>query len=1081
MKKFLSSLLCAAMLLPSSAAVSGTSDALSAKDTSVPHQAYTLCYNTAMVSGPSGMNSGWVYDGRGAPVTSVGYAASLVDVSTDYGTAFIREFNPVTEGRVMLETTANASGDGAYLAFCDKNGNDVWRVQTVGGNWAKLNESGEFETLCANPGSSAFRVFVDLDRGTSETYIGGTFCGTHPLLSGDILSFRFGTDEKGTATLTPGTVHIEANYAVCEIFDIIPVTEAYGWGISGDVRSSGGLILNGGSSAKKEFSSLSGKVCAEAEFLADKTQTVSFTLNGGGDPVIRFASEKGKLGANGTYLRDLCENVYNRLRIEADLDAGKADILLNGRICGTVGIDADRIDSLDLTNESGTAVFDDIYVYNLIDVDDYVPEPVEKSDDEYLVGMNVCSLWVNGTHYGWACCTPFEDIEPVLGYYDEGNPECADWEIKFMADHGVDFQSFCWYCDNSQGAIRHPYVALKNQLHDGYMYAKYSNYMDYCIIWEAQSGCHFTSDFFRKYVVPYWFENYFLDERYVKIENRLLLPVFGAGLLAGDTYFGSPEAVKTEFEYLEKVARGYGFDGVIFLVCNDLASAKYESQGFDGAFAYNWGTKGSSLRNTKEYNIASAAYGNMETVPTVSVGFNNVGWAGTRSPLMTTDDFAKAQEWVIDEFLPGYTNETWSSNLVMISNWNEYGEGTYIMPAEGLCGFGYLDVLREYYSDLPEAHEDIVPTDAQKERINHLYPQYAHVMRRYGGQLPNLTYPEGIGDMYINGTRLENTIKPIVEGGVTLYPFDEGQAVSHKLGSFATWRKNEGTLKIEANGHTAVFTVGSDIMKADGREVKLANKVTLIDNIPMIDFKPLCEAMEWGYSVALGKAYITTHQMPEILKKVLRRDGAWEFESPLDPEGWSPSSMSCTVSDGKMTLTTTTGYRDPILRNSGTFALDASKYSDIEVRCRYTHDGGDQQIMQMFFLTDKDQSWSEGKSVRLPLSGETSGDDWYTVRVSLAECAGWKDTVTNLRFDPFNALGTMEIDYIRLIRDPATLVPGDATGDGRVNAKDAQTVMMLLAGWSVTADKASADADGDNGISAKDVMEILRCVTGWKK
>ena len=34
----------------------------------------------------------------------------------------------------------------------------------------------------------------------------------------------------------------------------------------------------------------------------------------------------------------------------------------------------------------------------------------------------------------------------------------------------------------------------------------------------------------------------------------------------------------------------------------------------------------------------------------------------------------------------------------MISTWNEYGEGTYIMPSKGNGGFGYLDALREVYT-----------------------------------------------------------------------------------------------------------------------------------------------------------------------------------------------------------------------------------------------------------------------------------------------------------------------------------------------------------------------------------------------
>ena len=67
----------------------------------------------------------------------------------------------------------------------------------------------------------------------------------------------------------------------------------------------------------------------------------------------------------------------------------------------------------------------------------------------------------------------------------------------------------------------------------------------------------------------------------------------------------------------------------------------------------------------------------------------------------------------------------------MLSNWNEYGEGTYLMPCEGTHGFGYLDILREMYTT-GGAHEDIVPNEEQLARITHNYPQDRRVLRQDG-------------------------------------------------------------------------------------------------------------------------------------------------------------------------------------------------------------------------------------------------------------------------------------------------------------------------------------------------------------
>ena len=120
--------------------------------------------------------------------------------------------------------------------------------------------------------------------------------------------------------------------------------------------------------------------------------------------------------------------------------------------------------------------------------------------------MNICSLWRNGTHYGWSCITPYDDRKPVIGYFDEGVPETADWEIKFMVEHGIDVQAFCWYGDNSAGPLKTPYWGA--QLHDAFMYAEYSDYMYYCLQWETSATDEFGSGQFRNYVIPYWIENY---------------------------------------------------------------------------------------------------------------------------------------------------------------------------------------------------------------------------------------------------------------------------------------------------------------------------------------------------------------------------------------------------------------------------------------------------------------------------------------------------------------------------------------------------------------------------------------------
>ena len=73
----------------------------------------------------------------------------------------------------------------------------------------------------------------------------------------------------------------------------------------------------------------------------------------------------------------------------------------------------------------------------------YVPEPQPvKSDVEitaiYYPGTEQMSEWdiIAGT------CP---ERKPLLGWFDEGNPEAIDWQIKWAVEHGI--TSFCvdWY------------------------------------------------------------------------------------------------------------------------------------------------------------------------------------------------------------------------------------------------------------------------------------------------------------------------------------------------------------------------------------------------------------------------------------------------------------------------------------------------------------------------------------------------------------------------------------------------------------------------------------------------------------
>lgn len=71
--------------------------------------------------------------------------------------------------------------------------------------------------------------------------------------------------------------------------------------------------------------------------------------------------------------------------------------------------------------------------------------------------------------------------------------------------------------------------------------------------------------------------------------------------------------------------------------------------------------------------------------------------------------------------MPKMPTQSLGRRMVLLPNWNEFGEGHFIMPSE-LAGFGYVDAIRAVFSGGGQ-HDDAVPTEAQKRRFTVLYPK----------------------------------------------------------------------------------------------------------------------------------------------------------------------------------------------------------------------------------------------------------------------------------------------------------------------------------------------------------------------
>ncbi len=691
----------------------------------------------------------WDYVGDGeGPKTALQGGRWLLNTDKDGEVYVKRDCNPFEGGKMTYEVRFETlEGDGLYFAFGSRT-DAFLKLYTKG----ETLYAGTQEIAPLAFGAHYLKINLDLSANTAEIQLDardrGSFDFDKPAFPFTCVRIGYGEKDRGAAYLYFSKLYVNylfndynLNEYVGELPDGYTVKTPRTSSVTSEKRASDITSYTYISRNKKGDTTLtrhaleksSGKVTFEMKYLMEKSEgKISIALLKGTKPVVSVYDEGEELHCYcGHALRKHHKTVWQTLRMEADTDTGKATIWLNGKKTKTVDFEnpAKFVDGFQISYEAyedSVLLFSDIIAWiKPEEPEDYVPAPVvPKKKGDYVVGMNICSLWREGTHSGWDCISPYDDITPVLGYYDEGLPETSDWEIKFMVEHGIDYELYCWYSAESHEPIKSTH--LHYAWLDGHFYAKYAEYEKFALLWEAANCKHPTClEDFKYNLVPYWLDYFFSDDRYMRIDNKAVMSCFGVWYVEQD--LGGAEKVREGLQYLRDEVKKLGYDDLIVMGCHADPN-QLKNLGFDAFHAYHWGADGYKLQTNIDSNLENIKKNAVHIVPTVSVGFKNIGWGGSRRPNLSCQDMYTGLKYCMDEILPTYEKGTWKSKMLHLSTWNEYGEGTYMMPS-GLNGFGYLDAVRKAVcEDAP--HEDIVPNEAQKARIGHLHLPDRHILSR---------------------------------------------------------------------------------------------------------------------------------------------------------------------------------------------------------------------------------------------------------------------------------------------------------------------------------------------------------------
>lgn len=344
----------------------------------------------------------------------------------------------------------------------------------------------------------------------------------------------------------------------------------------------------------------------------------------------------------------------------------------------------------------------------------YIPEPV-PARTAVLVGAHHCPLWEADKPNMWANIVKHPERTPALGFYAQENPEVSDWETKWAVEHGISYFVYCWYRTSQGGAVK---TQFGSAIHDALFKSRFADKMKFTIMWENQSrgkaGVADERDLMEN-LLPYWMTNYFQHPSYLKVDNKPLLFIYRPEFLVQD--LGGVENVKKAFERMRQACRAAGFAGLWLLGEYRGLDPKHlqlmKQLGLDYTFAYCWHvqnnpTPAQAISAQMSYIRKTQQLGVLPQVVTVSQAWS--GWRdeGSIWKIPPTDFETLLRQ--AKDFIATLPKKELGSRMLLLDNWNEWGEGHYIAPYREF-GFGYVDAVRKVFSSAPEPHVDLIPED----------------------------------------------------------------------------------------------------------------------------------------------------------------------------------------------------------------------------------------------------------------------------------------------------------------------------------------------------------------------------------
>jgi len=335
---------------------------------------------------------------------------------------------------------------------------------------------------------------------------------------------------------------------------------------------------------------------------------------------------------------------------------------------------------------------------------DYVPEP-RPVESDYEIGALYFPGWDNMAKWD-----PIRRVgperKPVLGWYDEGNPECVDWQIKWAVEHGMKFFLVDWYWSAGGRHLEHWVQAFQK--------ARYRGYLKWAMMWANHNAPNTHSEADQRAVTQFWLDNYFNTPEYYRIDDMPVVMIWSVGNMDND--MAGKGGAKRLLDISQEMAKAAGYKGIYFIAMKwpeagtDPAIIKPLAEaGFSMTSIYHYMDHGGKAEDPRHFPFKLCAESTypwlkawydadiLPMLPNLATGWDSRPWHGDRSTVIygrTVDLFRD-----LCRDAKRFADETGIKRMTL-APLNEWGEGSYAEPNKEF-GFGMYDAVRDTFCKQP--------------------------------------------------------------------------------------------------------------------------------------------------------------------------------------------------------------------------------------------------------------------------------------------------------------------------------------------------------------------------------------------